>query len=202
MTIQPVTRRMAHAVLDGGPITRRFAEGALHDRIPQAMGVALRDIDSGAAAVLPTVWLVVRHADGRIIGDIGTHGPPDHEGCVEIGYALAPAARGQGIGTAVVAAFVARAGHRAGDPPAYGGHRRRQHSLPALARTAGIPPDGPAAGHRRGALHARPPLARLALHHAWRASATRGGAAGPGRPGTRFRPPHTGHGCPSSRSPN
>ena len=72
------------------------------------MGVAIRDIDSGAAAVLPTVWLVVRRADGRIIGDIGTHGPPDTEGCVEIGYAIAPSAQGQGIGTAAVAALVSR----------------------------------------------------------------------------------------------
>jgi GNAT superfamily N-acetyltransferase len=108
VTLLPVTRRMAQDVLDGGPVTRRFAEGALHDRIPQAMGVAIRDIDSGAAAVLPTVWLVVRRADGRIVGDLGTHGPPDHEGCVEIGYALAPSARGQGIGTAAVAALVSR----------------------------------------------------------------------------------------------
>ena len=108
VTLLPVTRRMAQDVLDGGPVTRRFAEGALHDRIPQAMGVAIRDIDSGAAAVLPTVWLVVRRADGRIIGDLGTHGPPDREGCVEIGYALAPSARGQGIGTAAVAALVGR----------------------------------------------------------------------------------------------
>ena len=58
VTLQPVTRRVAHAVLDGGPITRTFEEGALHDRIPQAMGVAIRDIDSGAAAFLPTVWLI------------------------------------------------------------------------------------------------------------------------------------------------
>lgn len=108
VTLQPVTRRVAQAVLDGGPITRRFEEGSLHDRIPQAMGVAIRDIDSGAAAVLPTVWLVVRRADGRIIGDLGTHGPPDGEGSVEIGYSLAPSARGQGIGTAAVAALVGR----------------------------------------------------------------------------------------------
>ena len=33
---------------------------------------------------------------------------PDSEGCVEIGYSLAPSARGQGIGTAAVAAFVRR----------------------------------------------------------------------------------------------
>lgn len=106
LTLRPVTRRMAQDVLDGGPVTHSFEEGALHDRIPQAMGVAIRDIDSGAAAVLPTVWLVVRRADGRIIGDLGTHGPPDSEGCVEIGYTLAPSARGQGIGTAAVAALV------------------------------------------------------------------------------------------------
>ena len=78
------------------------------DRIPQARGFAIRDIDSGAAAALPTVWLVVRRADGRILGDIGTHGPPDSEGCVEFGYTLAPSARGQGIGSAAVAALVRR----------------------------------------------------------------------------------------------
>src|ERR1035438_9397161 len=55
-----------------------------------------------------TGWLIVRSADGRILGDLGTHGPPGSEGCVEIGYSLAPSARGQGIGTAAVAAFVRR----------------------------------------------------------------------------------------------
>jgi RimJ/RimL family protein N-acetyltransferase len=108
VSLQPVTRRIAQAVLGGGPITRRFESGSLHDRIPQAMGFAIRDIDSGAAAVMPTVWLVVRRADGRILGDLGTHGPPDSEGCVEIGYALALSARGKGIGTAAVAALVSR----------------------------------------------------------------------------------------------
>jgi len=87
--LQPVTRRIAEDVLAGGPITRTFETGALHDRIPQAMGIADRDIDSGAAAVLPTVWLIVRRADERVLGDLGTHGLPDSEGCVEIGYSLA-----------------------------------------------------------------------------------------------------------------
>lgn len=108
VTLQPVTRRVAQAVLDGAAITRTFEEGALHERIGQAMGFSIRDIDSGAATVLPTVWLVVRRADGKIIGDLGTHGPPDTDGCVEIGYNLAPSARGKGIGTAAVAALVSR----------------------------------------------------------------------------------------------
>jgi RimJ/RimL family protein N-acetyltransferase len=72
------------------------------------MGFAIRDIDSGAAAVLPTVWLVVRRADGQILGDLGTHGPHDSQGCAEIGYSLAPSARGKGIGTDAVAALVRR----------------------------------------------------------------------------------------------
>ena len=108
VTLRPVTRRIAQAVVDGEAITRTFEQGALHDRIPQAMGFAIRDIDSGAAAVLPTVWLVVRRADGQIVGDLGTHGPADSEGRVEIGYSLAPSLRGQGIGTAAVAALVRR----------------------------------------------------------------------------------------------
>ena len=74
--LQPVTRCMAEDVLAGGPITRTFETGALHDRIPQAMGVAILHIDSGAAAVLPTVWLVTRRADGQILGDIGTTAHP------------------------------------------------------------------------------------------------------------------------------
>ena len=94
VALEPVTRRMAHGVVDRGPITARFEDGALHNRIPQAMGIAIRDIDSGAAAALPTVWLIIRRADARILGDIGLHGPPDNHGCVEIGYSLAPSARG------------------------------------------------------------------------------------------------------------
>jgi RimJ/RimL family protein N-acetyltransferase len=106
VTLRPVTRRIAQGVIDGEPITRRFEQGALHDRIPQLMGFAIRDIDSSAAA--PTVWLVIRKADGQIVGDLGTHGPPDSDGCVEIGYSLTPSSRGEGIGTAAVGALVRR----------------------------------------------------------------------------------------------
>jgi len=49
---------------------------------------------------------VVRRDDGRIVGDLGTHGPPGSEGSVEIGCTLAPSAQGKGTGTAAVAALV------------------------------------------------------------------------------------------------
>jgi RimJ/RimL family protein N-acetyltransferase len=42
-------------------------------------------------------YVVIRRSDGLAVGDIGFHGPPDPEGEVEVGYALAPAARGAGL---------------------------------------------------------------------------------------------------------
>ena len=40
-----------------------------------------------------------------VIGDCGTHGPPDSSGRVEIGYGLAAPYRGQGFGSEAVAAI-------------------------------------------------------------------------------------------------
>ncbi len=49
VTLLPVTRRMAQDVLDGGPVTRRFEEGALHDR------------DSASRACLPARMRCTTH---------------------------------------------------------------------------------------------------------------------------------------------
>jgi RimJ/RimL family protein N-acetyltransferase len=40
--------------------------------------------------------------DGQVVGDCGWFGPPDEQGVVEIGYGLAPSARGRGLGTQAV----------------------------------------------------------------------------------------------------
>src|SRR2546430_10743610 len=50
----------------------------------------------------PPGWLIT--ADGAVIGDIGTHGPVDEAGRVEIGYGLAAPSRGQGYGSEAVGA--------------------------------------------------------------------------------------------------
>lgn len=47
------------------------------------------------------MYAVIRNADDRIIGDIGFHTAP-HDGSAEIGFGLAPSARGQGYGTEMV----------------------------------------------------------------------------------------------------
>jgi RimJ/RimL family protein N-acetyltransferase len=56
-------------------------------------------------------YRVTRLADGRAIGGLGFKGRPDG-GCVEIGYGLAPSARGQGYAAeAVIALLTVAADH-------------------------------------------------------------------------------------------
>ncbi len=51
-------------------------------------------------------YLMTRLADGLAVGGIGFKGQPDG-GCVEIGYGLAPSARGHGIAAEAVVALLA-----------------------------------------------------------------------------------------------
>jgi RimJ/RimL family protein N-acetyltransferase len=54
-------------------------------------------------------YRITRLADGLAIGGIGFKGQPDG-GCVEIGYGLAPSARGHGYAAEAVVALLAIAG--------------------------------------------------------------------------------------------
>ncbi|WP_160311115.1 GNAT family N-acetyltransferase [Streptacidiphilus anmyonensis] len=53
------------------------------------------------------LYVIVRSADDRAIGGIGFHGPPSATGEVELGYELAPVARGAGYATEAVRALAA-----------------------------------------------------------------------------------------------
>ena len=48
-------------------------------------------------------WLILE--DGVVVGDAGTHGPPDEAGDVEIGYGLAEPSRGRGLSSEFVPAL-------------------------------------------------------------------------------------------------
>ena len=50
-------------------------------------------------------YLITRLVDGQAIGGIGFKGPPDDR-CIEIGYGLAPSARGNGYAAEAVAALL------------------------------------------------------------------------------------------------
>jgi RimJ/RimL family protein N-acetyltransferase len=62
--------------------------------------IGLSFLDHGGLAFL------IVDDEGRIAGDCGTKTPPSAAGVVEIGYGLAPASRGRGLGTRAIQALV------------------------------------------------------------------------------------------------
>ncbi|MGH7904320.1 MAG: GNAT family N-acetyltransferase [Candidatus Dormibacteraceae bacterium] len=52
------------------------------------------------------MYQIVRLEDGRVVGDIGFHGPPAPDRSVMIGYGLAPRARSHGYATEALRALV------------------------------------------------------------------------------------------------
>ena len=96
--LDPITPRQARAMLRGTPepdlpweegFPLPSVRGAL-ERIVAADGTGL-DLQPYFA------YVIVRRSDGLAVGDAGFHGPPGDDGDVEIGYALVPAARGNGL---------------------------------------------------------------------------------------------------------
>lgn len=52
------------------------------------------------------MYQIIRLEDGKVVGDIGFHGPPARDGSVTVGYGLAPSARGQGYATEALRAII------------------------------------------------------------------------------------------------
>jgi RimJ/RimL family protein N-acetyltransferase len=100
LSLEPVTGEMARAIVAGdlsglAAAGLTAADGWPHDDTVDGLGMAVKGGQSPG-------WLIT--AGGAVIGDIGTHGPVDDEGRVEIGYGLAAPSRGQGYGSEAVAA--------------------------------------------------------------------------------------------------
>jgi RimJ/RimL family protein N-acetyltransferase len=71
-----------------------------------AVEAFVRAVDNGASPGPYGVYQLVRSSDGKVIGDIGFHGPPDQDGTVTVGYGLAASVRGQGYATEALRAVV------------------------------------------------------------------------------------------------
>jgi len=95
LVLEPVGEEQAGAIARGEVDDLRAARGWPH--ADTADGLSL--VGPGAAEA----WLVTR--EGVVIGDAGTHGPPDEEGDVEIGFGLAESCRGLGYASELVPAL-------------------------------------------------------------------------------------------------
>ena len=104
LVLVPQTMAAARALLAGEDCGLPLADGYPHADTFDALRMFVEHggPDDGG-------WFVVladESEDGRVVGDLGTFGPPDDDGRVEIGYGLAAPYRGRGIGTEAVGTFV------------------------------------------------------------------------------------------------
>ena len=104
LVLVPQTLAAARALLAGEDPGLPLADGYPHADTFDALRMVVEHggPDDGG-------WFVVlsdESPEGRVVGDLGTFGPPDDEGVVEIGYGLAAPYRGRGIGTEAVGTFV------------------------------------------------------------------------------------------------
>jgi RimJ/RimL family protein N-acetyltransferase len=110
VALVPVPYDVAVAALDGRGPTLDVALARL-DLRPAAgwphadTADALRPLAEHGRPGDVGTWLVC--ADGEVVGECGWVGGPDADGSVELGYGLAPPARGRGLGTEAVAVLAA-----------------------------------------------------------------------------------------------
>lgn len=98
LVLEPLSTARAAAVLRGDLSELRPGEGWPHADTWDGLRLGLTQGNEPG-------WLV--ELDGTVIGDCGTHGPPDEHGDVEIGYGLAEPYRGRGYGSELVVALAA-----------------------------------------------------------------------------------------------
>ena len=125
LVLEPLSQETARAVVDGAPDGLRRGDGWPHADTLDALGMVAKH---GSEA-----WLILE--DGVVVGDAGTHGPPDENRDVEIGYGLAEPARGRGLASEFVARPRAGAARAARGAPGRGARgARRQRAVAARAR--------------------------------------------------------------------
>ncbi|MFH8976032.1 GNAT family N-acetyltransferase [Streptomyces sp. NPDC017890] len=99
LTLQGVTPAAATDLAAGGDGGFAWVEGGPFQGTRDAAGMLLKAYEAGVHRPEWGVFTLVRREDGRAVGGMGFHGPPDEDGRVEIGYDLAEAARGHGYAT-------------------------------------------------------------------------------------------------------
>jgi len=87
-------------------LVHRLEPGALPPQFVATRALAL--LKDGHAEAWSCTYLIARDEDERIVGGCGFKGSPK-SGTVEIGYAVAPSAQGQGAATSAVQLLLAQA---------------------------------------------------------------------------------------------
>ncbi len=99
LTLQGVTPASAADLSAGGDGGFLWIEGGPFEGTREAAGMVTKAYEAGVHRAEWGLFVLVRREDGRAVGAMGFHGVPDDEGRAEVGYDLAPSARGHGYAT-------------------------------------------------------------------------------------------------------
>ncbi|QEV22363.1 GNAT family N-acetyltransferase [Streptomyces alboniger] len=99
LALREVSPAAAADLAAGGTGGLTWVEGGPFDGTRGASGKLAKAYADGVHRPGWGVYALVRTEDELAVGAMGFHGPPDDEGCVEVGYDLAEAARGRGYAT-------------------------------------------------------------------------------------------------------
>ncbi|MEU6348622.1 GNAT family N-acetyltransferase [Streptomyces sp. NPDC047072] len=99
LTLQGVTPAAAADLAAGGDGGFAWVADGPFEGTREAAGMTLKAYEAGVHRPEFGLFVLVRRDDGLAVGGMGFHGAPDEEGCAEVGYDLAPSARGNGYAT-------------------------------------------------------------------------------------------------------
>ncbi len=140
VALLPATHDQAVAVLQHREVALPHAVDWPHADTADA----LRPLAEHPEHAGPGTFLITENS--CVVGDCGWFGPPDTEGVVDLGYGLAPSARGRGVATEAVGLLLTWVG-------AHGARTARAEVLPGnapslrLLARLGFDPVGERAGH-------------------------------------------------------
>jgi RimJ/RimL family protein N-acetyltransferase len=155
--IEPIGPDRARALLGGVPEPGlAWEEGFPLAPLLDSLRMVTGDPDGPVRFGPFFAYVVVRRSDGRAVGDIGFHGPPGPDGEVEIGYALAPPARGAGLASESVVLMVRWAFAQSGVRTVSARVEPENRASLRLLQRLGFELDGPSGDHLRYVLREAP----------------------------------------------
>ncbi|MEW2391771.1 GNAT family N-acetyltransferase [Streptomyces venezuelae] len=107
LSLREVTPAAAADLAEGGTGGLTWLGGAPFGGTRGAAGQLFKSYVAGVHRPGWGMYAVVRTADELTVGGMGFHGPPDDNGCVEVGYDLVEQARGNGYATTALRALSA-----------------------------------------------------------------------------------------------
>ncbi|MEU6766772.1 GNAT family N-acetyltransferase [Streptomyces sp. NPDC046853] len=114
LVLREVSPAAAADLAAGGTGGLTWIEGGPYEGTRRAAEMVTKAYASGVHRPEWGMFALVRAEDEVAVGGMGFHGPPDEEGVAEVGYDLAPAARGRGYASEALASLSAWALPRPG----------------------------------------------------------------------------------------